>query len=154
MEPVLVTLAASAGSTLVRALTTESYEAVKKAVLGLWRRHAPAHAEVIEESLENTHAELASATADQAARVAQEMDAEWLVHFRTLLRSHPDAADDVQQVVDDLAPLIAGGSQSARDITQTAHVQGGGISIQAGNNVGNVVIGKPGGGDGTAGGAH
>jgi hypothetical protein len=146
MEPALVELAVSAASTLVNAVTTESYEAAKKAVLRLWRRHAPAHAEMIEETLETTRAEVVGASEAEAAQTAQDLNAEWLAFFRTLLRSHPDAADDVRQVVQELTPLIASNSaQNARDIKQVARVEGG-ISIQAGNTVnstiGNVTIGK------------
>lgn len=142
MDPVLVKLAMSAGGILVKAITTDGYELVRKAVLKLWRRHEPERAEMIEQTLATTQAELAEAPEAEAAQVAQEFDAEWLAYFRALLRNHPEAADDVRAMVEELTPLIAGDAgQNARDITQTAHVRGG-ISIQAGNSVGNVDIGK------------
>jgi hypothetical protein len=142
MEEMLAKLAISAGSLLVKAVVTDGYELVRSAVLKLWRRHEPDEAAKIERTLETTHAELTEATEADAAQVVEEFDADWQTYFRALLRSHPEAADDVREVVEELKPLIAANStQHAGDITQTANVRDRSISVQAGNSA-NVNIGK------------
>ncbi len=141
MDTELTELAVAAGSVLIKAATAQGWEAAKKAVLGLWRSHAPAQAETIEAGLDTVHAQLAEASEAEAAEIADDLNGVWLANFKTLLRSHPEAADDMRRVVEhDLAPLVVGDStQNARDIRQTARAESGGISINSG---GNTTIGK------------
>jgi hypothetical protein len=141
MEPVLTTLVLSAAGIVVKTVTTDGYELVRNAILKLWRRHQPDEAEKIGRTLDTTRAELAKAAEIDAAEAARGFDAEWQTYFKVLLRDHPEAADDVREVVEELTPLVVNNSQSAGSIKQIAKVQGG-ISIQAGNSVSNVNIGK------------
>src|SRR5260221_10062511 len=70
MDTELTELAVAAGSVLIKAATAQGWEAAKKAVLGLWRSHAPAQAETIEAGLDTLHAQPAEASEARGARSA------------------------------------------------------------------------------------
>lgn len=134
MDPALITLAGTAGTALVQALTTDGWEGVKRAIVGLWQRHQPAEAEVVSASLDSTRRRLAGSRPEQAEEIIRQSEDLWRAQLKALLLEVPGAADDLRDVVENkLASLGGSGSQHTRDIRQSATVKGG-MSIQAGHD--------------------
>lgn len=140
MDPALLTLAGTAGTALVQALTTDAWETARHAIVSLWQRHQPAEAESVSASLDRTRRRLTGARPEQAEEIASQSADMWRGQLRDLLFDVPAAADDLREVVRrELAPLGGSGQQHTRDIKQSATVKGG-ISIQAGHDA-NVNLG-------------
>lgn len=141
MDAALANLATTAGTTLVKALATDGWEAARRAITALWRRHHPQDAELIEAGLESARTQLVTAPAQDAVEIAQDLTAAWLANLRALLRTAPEAADALREVLSrDLEPLIGeAGVRSRGDVVQKARADHGSITVQVG---GDADIGK------------
>ncbi|MGY5107138.1 hypothetical protein ACWC19_42575, partial [Streptomyces sp. 900105245] len=64
MDPEMVALAGTAGTTLVGLLTTEAWQRARDGVTALWRRAEPARADAISAELEVTREDLLAAQDD------------------------------------------------------------------------------------------
>jgi hypothetical protein len=133
MPLVLLALAALAAQTVVAAASTDAWGAAKRGVAQLLGRGDPERERLAEQRLDQTRQEL------QAAPVGQELEqarasseAAWQARLFSLLEEHPDAADELQVLVDQIQaelPLgvVAPADHSVaagRDVNVTASAGG------------------------------
>ncbi|MGW2841383.1 hypothetical protein ACWCWD_26740 [Streptomyces sp. NPDC001493] len=105
MDAELATLATTAGSALLNALTTDLWRQAQTSVAALWRRAHPERADTVEASLTETRTLLLTAPESEEAQISAE---QWRLNFRLLLARRPDLVDELRRVVaDELEPLAA-----------------------------------------------
>lgn len=103
LEEALAALAATGGSALVQAATTDAWEKAKSGFARLLGRGDKRRTEVIEGRLENTRAELVPLTGAGLTRAREVMAAEWTTRLRDTLEEDPDAAESLRVLLDELA---------------------------------------------------
>ncbi|MFD6534546.1 hypothetical protein [Streptomyces sp. NPDC060184] len=103
MEDQLTVLAATAATTVVNSLATDTWEQVRALVGRLWRHHRPEHAAAVEEELGNAREVLLGPAAHEED--GPDLTAAWRVRFRQLLATDPAAARALTELV---AELTAG----------------------------------------------
>lgn len=121
----LMTLASTAGTAVVTALTTDVWERARSAVGALWQRAYPDRAETVEAELLETRELLLTAqerTRDEgrdtepgSQGLEEGMTDEWRGKFRRLLAAHPDFAQEVRRILDEelTTPAPPGPAQTA-----------------------------------------
>jgi hypothetical protein len=97
IEAELPVLAATAAGALVTAMTTDSWQGVRDAVAGLFKRANPARHTVIDGRLDD-NASLVSTAADPARARATVHDL-WELEFAELLRADPGCAAELASIV-------------------------------------------------------
>ncbi|MFJ8924945.1 hypothetical protein ACIRLA_00140 [Streptomyces sp. NPDC102364] len=130
MDPEIVALAGTAGTTLVGLLTTEAWQRARDGIMALWRRAEPARADTISTELEVTRADLLAAQSDGDAESRAELGAEWQGRIRRLLATHPEEARALRALVDELRPL----TPDVTSVTQHATASGHARVYQAGRD--------------------
>ena len=114
----LLALATAAGSGLVGAVMTDAWVGTKQGFTRLLGRGDQSREEVVGQQLERTRAELVAAGPRmEQVRLAQQ--AVWAARLEDLLTDHPEKADEVRALVEQIA--TAGGG-SVGSVTQ--HVVG------------------------------
>ncbi|MFI9646735.1 hypothetical protein ACIHAA_10620 [Streptomyces sp. NPDC052040] len=131
MEAQLMDLARSAGATVVTLMATEAWERARDGLSAVWRRVSPARADTVEGELEATREELLRARQSGDETAVQELGDEWAGRLRRLLREHPEAADDLRQIIADLAPTTP---QAPSAVQMRARASGSGRVYQAGRD--------------------
>jgi hypothetical protein len=108
MDAELVALASSAASALVGAMAKDGWQAVRSRVARLFGRGDARAEELAGETLDEDAAALSPGT-------ERDLTAQWTARLRDLLRSHPEAADEVRAL---LSGVQASGSGVAagRDV--------------------------------------
>jgi hypothetical protein len=135
MDPLLAELASTAGTTLAKAIATEGWQSAKDAVARLWARHAANQGPLIEANLDAAREDVDESSAQNVEQTEKTLATVWEANFKTLLRSHPEAAEDLRLVLErDLTPLIAQSTVQNIRVDQTATVGTGGFSFQVGGN--------------------
>jgi hypothetical protein len=128
----MVMLAGTAGTTLVTLLTTEAWERVRDGVASLWRRAEPERAEAITAELEVTRADLLAARDGGDAETATELGVEWQGRIRRFLVTHPEEAEALRALLDELRPPAS--DAAAVTVTQHATASGNARVYQAGRD--------------------
>lgn len=132
----LTTLAASGATQVVGAIATDTWPAVKAAVLALWRR---THPERVEAELEEAREELLAARESGRADELQALLVnEWQARLARLLTTHPELVDELRALVASLLAAAARertGTPPAGSVTVTAHVTDGGDAYLAGRDL-------------------
>ena len=123
----LAALAAAGGTALVEAATTDAWERAKVGFALLFGRGDERRTAVIEGRLEGTRAELVPLTGTELERTREARAAEWTIRLRDALDEHPDSAERLRGLLDELA---------AAGVTVSAET--GGHSMVVGGNVSNV----------------
>ncbi|WP_097932651.1 hypothetical protein OH828_17440 [Streptomyces anulatus] len=126
MNPELVTLAQSASVTLVGLMATDAWERTRDGVVSLWQRARPERADAVAAELDNTREDLAA-----DAGIEGELAAEWQGRIRRLLIDRPQVAEDLQRLLDELAP---GGTAPPATVSQRATATGHSRVYQAGRD--------------------
>lgn len=114
----LMTLAAAAGSGLVGAVMTDAWVGAKQGFSRLLGRGDQTREEMVGQQLERTRAELVAA-GPRAEQVRSAQQAVWAARLEDLLTEHPEKADEVRALVEQIA---AAGGGSVGSVTQ--HVVG------------------------------
>ncbi|MFJ8540683.1 hypothetical protein ACIRFH_01465 [Streptomyces sp. NPDC093586] len=104
MDPEIVALAGTAGTTVVTLMATNAWESARDGVVALWRRFQPARAENIGEELDAGREELLLARRTGDAESEAELAAEWQGRVRRFLLARPEAADALRRILDELNP--------------------------------------------------
>lgn len=136
MDPIVV----AAGTAVVSAMATSAWETARDAVVALWRRAHPEHAERAEqagEELEVVRAEVVQARRDGDAGTEQALAGEWQSKLQRLVRNDPALAEQVRRLLEErLLPALAADEQTRiRSIIQTANATGNSTIYQAGGNI-------------------
>ncbi|MFE7372296.1 MULTISPECIES: hypothetical protein [Streptomyces] len=126
MNPELVTLAQSASVTLVGLMATDAWERTRDGVVALWQRARPERADAVAAELDNTREDLAA-----DAGIEGELAAEWQGRIRRLLIDRPQVAEELQRLLDELAP---GATAPPATVSQHAAATGHSRVYQAGRD--------------------
>jgi hypothetical protein len=112
-------LAALAANTVVAAAVTDAFESVRDRVARLFGRGKPDQA--TERRLETTRAELSTAPGAEAASVEAAQEVQWRVRFADLCEVHPEAAEELAQLVAELRPELPERGNVTNVITGGVH---------------------------------
>jgi hypothetical protein len=126
MDPELVALAGTAGTTIVGLMATQAWESTRDGVVALWRRVLPERAETVGAELEAAREDFLGEE-DAAAELATE----WQGRFRRLLRAHPELADELREVLG----VPAAPEPGTYTVTQSAVASGSSTVYQAGGHI-------------------
>ncbi|MES5822872.1 hypothetical protein [Streptomyces sp. RG80] len=115
MDPFLLTLAGTAGTTVVTLFVGEGWQQARDGVVAVWRRFRPEAAGDVERELEASR--LAALEGD-SPETANRLEGHWIGRFAGLLGEHPEAADELQRLLDRLSEGSGG-----QAITGGVHMQ-------------------------------
>jgi hypothetical protein len=143
----LLALAALAGQTLVAAATTDVWESAKRGFARLLGRGDHEREELAERRLDDTREQLEDVPESEREQARTRLEAAWQTRLIDLLEEHPDAAADLQILIDRIEAELPERSVSAsghgvaagRDVNISA--SGGGVA--AGTIQGNVSPSNP-----------
>jgi hypothetical protein len=128
----LAFLASTAATEIVKSLATDSWPALKAAVLKLWRK---AHPERVADDLAEARSELLEIR--KRGRDGTELNgvlvAEWQARLARLLIAQPEVADELRALLQRMASDTPSAGQGP-SVTITTHVQGGGDAYVAGRD--------------------
>ncbi|MFE0583373.1 hypothetical protein [Streptomyces sp. NPDC058874] len=130
MEPEIVALASSAGTTIVTLMATDAWERVREGITSLWRREHAERAESVAVELDVTREDLLVASETGDSNVHGELQAEWQGRIRRLLAIRPEVAGELRRLLDELAAQPGG----APAVTQHATASGHSRIYQAGRD--------------------
>jgi hypothetical protein len=128
----LAALWSAAATTLVTLMTTDSWERVKAAFAGLWRRAHPEQASGVEADLELARAAAVAARGVGDEEAVAELAAEWRSRLRRLAGSDEALQGEVRRLVEEFRPLVPGGP--AGPVVMVARASGGSRVNQAGRD--------------------
>ncbi|MFG2919078.1 hypothetical protein ACGF0D_40140 [Kitasatospora sp. NPDC048298] len=140
MDAELLTLANTAGTTLVTLLATDAWTRAKSSVGSLWRRARPEAVEVIEADLVETREELLAARAAGDDTVEGELVADWQRRLRRLLAADPGLGAELRRLLqEELVPAPPAASQTwTGSVTMSSTVSGRGKNFQIGQGTLNI----------------
>ena len=124
----LLALAALAGQTLVAAATTDAWESAKRGFARLLGRGDQEREALAERRLDNTREELQGALESDREQARTRLEAVWQTRLIDLLEEHPDAASDLQVLIDRIQAELP-----ARVVSASGHgvAAGGNVNINA-----------------------
>jgi hypothetical protein len=136
MDQDVAELASAAAVTMVKLLVTDGWETAKNALLSLWRRARPDHADLVEADLVQVHADLLATGQHETEPLRQAIAAEWQGRLARLLAGDPALVTELRRLVEDqLRPALAAQDpEGARTVTMHARAEGGGSVFQAGRD--------------------
>ncbi|WP_151770078.1 hypothetical protein [Streptomyces abyssomicinicus] len=123
MDPEMAVLAGTAGTTLVALLTTEVWERARDGIAALWRRADPGRAEAISDELDVTRTELLTAREGGDTESPGELSTEWQGRIRRLLAAHPEQAEELRTLLDELRPHAPAGPTVTQHATASGHAR-------------------------------
>ncbi|MDH6131296.1 hypothetical protein P3T37_000665 [Kitasatospora sp. MAA4] len=132
MDPIVL----AAGTALVGAMATDSWEGARAALVALWRRVHQDQAGAIEVELAQVRAQVIAARGAGNTEAEQVLAGNWQLRLRELLATDPTLEGDLRRLLDEqLAPaLAADGPIESAMITMRAKVSGHGRVYQAGRD--------------------
>jgi hypothetical protein len=123
VDPNVLALAGTAGTTVVALLATDAWEQTRRGVTTLWRRFRPEAAEEIDGLLSRSRATLL----DGGEPVG--VESEWQLRLGALLAQHPDAAAELDSLLRELAE--PSGQTISGGVHLKAHAEGSGQVYQS-----------------------
>ncbi|MFF6814647.1 hypothetical protein ACFZAG_32870 [Streptomyces sp. NPDC012403] len=131
MDPYLLTLAGTAGTSLVGLLVAEGWQQTRDGVVTVWRRFRPGAAEEVERELEASRTAALDAGEGDGPDPAGRLEGQWVGRFAALLSEHPEAADELRDLVEGWRQRTAGGQEIRGDVRMEARAEGNGRVYQA-----------------------
>lgn len=131
------TLAAAAATALIAAMTTDAWQKTCSAVASLWRRAHPNRADTVTAELVEVRQKALLARQLGNLEIEEGLVTEWEQRLRRLLEGDPDAAPELQRVLEDvLHPALDRADQQRLDrIVMRARASGHGRVYQAGRDM-------------------
>ncbi|MEV0845321.1 hypothetical protein AB0J21_05420 [Streptomyces sp. NPDC049954] len=121
-------LAASGATTLVGLMVSESWNQVRGRVARFFGRAGDEDAAGAE--LELSRAELAEAREQGDEEAAADVQAALRARFRRALREHPETAEELRALLDELAPQSGGARTGAGDVHNAVDGTVNGVVVQ------------------------
>ena len=130
MDPYLLTLAGTAGTSVVTLLVGDGWQQAKDGVVALWRRFQPQAADDVERELEASRRTAldAATSGDDAAN--SRLEGHWCARVVTLLSERPEAAEELEGLLERLT-AAAGGQAVSGGIHLEARAEGNGRVYQS-----------------------
>jgi hypothetical protein len=124
----LLALAALASQTVVAAAATDAWESAKHGFARLLGRGSREREELVERRLEDTHEQLQAASEQTRGQARTRLEGAWQTRLVDLLEEYPDAAADLQVLVDRIRAELP-----ACVVSATGHgiAAGGNVNISA-----------------------
>lgn len=111
-------LALAAGTAIVSAMATQSWDQVRTAIVGLWRKahHGRAEADAIERELDETRAQVLATRGEAGKQSA--LAGVWQLRLQGMLDARPHLAAEIERLLGEcLVPALPPSEQSRiRDI--------------------------------------
>jgi hypothetical protein len=106
-------IVAAAGTALIGAIVTDTWQKVREAMTGLWRRVHPQQADGIGTELEEVRQQILQARRDGDADIVKALEQAWQVKLQQLLRADPAMEVELQLVLDQvLLPALTPAEQA------------------------------------------
>jgi hypothetical protein len=103
----------AAGTALVGAIATDTWQQVREAVTGLWRRVHPQQADGIATELGELREQVLEARRDGDPGTEKALEGAWQVKLRRLLQADPGLAAELRRVLNGvLVPALAPAEQA------------------------------------------
>jgi hypothetical protein len=124
----LLALAVLAGQTLVAAATTDAWESAKRGFARLLGRGNQDREALADRRLDNTREELQGVPESEREQARTRLEAVWQTRLTDLLEEYPDAAADLQVLIDRIQAELP-----ARAVSASGHgvAAGGDVNISA-----------------------
>ncbi|MET8538141.1 hypothetical protein ABZV67_42155 [Streptomyces sp. NPDC005065] len=124
------------GTALVGAVATDTWQQVRAAVTGLWRRVHPHQADGIGTELDLLREDMVAARQSGDADTERDLEGAWRVKLQQLLRADPELAGELRRVLDQvLTPALAPAEQTRVQAIITGTASGRAHLSQAGGDV-------------------
>src|SRR5579859_6304238 len=89
----------AAGTALVGAIATDTWQQVREAVVALWHRAHPRQADSIGTELDELRGQILQARSKNDTDTAKALEGAWQVKLQQLLRAEPALAVELQRVL-------------------------------------------------------
>ncbi|WP_328376453.1 hypothetical protein OHB13_07670 [Streptomyces sp. NBC_00440] len=132
MDAELTALVTAGATTLVQQMATDAWARTRDRVAAFLARRGNVDPAAVSAELDASRAELATAREDGDEEAAADVQGEWRLRMRRALLADPDAAAELRELIDELAPPLP--VQRTGDVYNS--FSGGsqyGMMIQAGN---------------------
>lgn len=133
MDPDLTALSWAAATTLVALMTTDSWEQVKAAFVGLWRCRYPQQAGVVDADLAAARHEMMAALRAGDEQAGVELAGEWQSRLRRLVAADEQLQDALGRLVEQFRPILPDSGQPG-SVVMRARASGLGRVYQAGRD--------------------
>ena len=100
VDPELAELTSAAAIAATKLLVTDGWEAVKNALVSLWRRAHPDRADRVDADLAQARADLVADGRTETESLQQALAAEWQGRLRGLLMANPELAGELRRILD------------------------------------------------------
>ncbi|MEU9608821.1 hypothetical protein [Streptomyces sp. NPDC048057] len=129
-------MVAAAGTALIAAMATDTWQQTRTAVLRLWRRARPEQTGSVEDDLEAARQGVLAARTDGDTDTEQALAGQWRLRFQQLVRESPELAAELRRLLDDdLTPALSADERSdIASIVMQARADRGGRVYQAGRD--------------------
>jgi hypothetical protein len=135
MDPQVLELARTAGTTVVALMATDVWQRTREGVVALWRRVHPAQADEVGSELEQLRAEVLAAREEGDAFSEQALAGEWQGRLRRLLTAEPGIGRELLRVLEECRALLPFGQEVPPPVVHMrAEVSGNGRVYQAGRD--------------------
>lgn len=129
-QQLLQALALTGGTTVVAAMATDAWQAVRVRIARLFRRGDPAHRSAIEAQLANSNTLVAQA--EDAGRARTGLVALWQLQLEALLREYPDAEEELRTLIAEVSGALPQSwvqNITARDHSHAYGAQHGNVNV-------------------------
>ncbi|GAA4027221.1 hypothetical protein [Streptomyces plumbiresistens] len=132
MDPIAV----AAGTALVSAMAADAWLGARHGLVTLWRQVRPEQAEVVDEELAGTRAQVLAARQAGEDDTEQALVADWQLRIQALLRADPAVAVELRRLLDTEFAPAPGAEERDRigTLEMKAEASGGGRVYQAGRD--------------------
>ncbi|WP_405541042.1 hypothetical protein OG478_52540 [Streptomyces phaeochromogenes] len=132
MDPIVL----AAGTALVGAIATDTWEQSRAALLAFWRRLRPEQTEAVGEELSDTRAQLLAARRSSDADAEQTLVSDWQLRLQSLIRHNPAAAEELRHLLaTELMPALTADERvHIGTLTMKAEASGHARVYQAGHD--------------------
>ncbi|MFJ2740537.1 hypothetical protein ACIO3O_12790 [Streptomyces sp. NPDC087440] len=132
MDPQIVAIAGTAGTAIVTAMATDSWERAREGVVTVWRRFRPEAADTVVQDFDSARDTLADALRDEDHQTESALVSAWQGHALSLLLAQPGAAEAIRELSDVLCAEAA--REDRPRISLHASATGHGRIYQAGRD--------------------
>ncbi|GAA3171758.1 MULTISPECIES: hypothetical protein [Streptomyces] len=135
MDPYLLTLAGTAGTSLVGLLVAEGWQQTRDGVVTVWRRFRPQTADEVGRDLDASRATALDAAESEGPDVTGPLQGRWAARFGELLAEHPEAADELRDLLEQWERRSPDGRPTDGGVRMEAHATDHGRIYQAARDI-------------------